>query len=406
MCDTLAYFSRVESGRSFFAKNSDRDPGEVQIIEITRAGRNIETGYLSEKLAKYTEGPFRSLKKIFGQFEHSYAALISRPLWIWGAEMGVNEKGVAIGNEAVFSKQKLNKDGLLGMDILRLALHNAENADAAADFIIHLLEKYGQGGDGSYSGTLKYHNSFIIKDPKKAVVLESSANSWVCRDVFDSASVSNCYTIEKDYDRASENLNGKNIAKELESWFYTFFANGHFRQKYTSAYIKNQDKGLPQLFSLLRSHINTQNNRPKGGMKSLCVHPGFLIKSETSSSMVVDYYGLQQIIWHISSPNPCVSLYKPLILGEAESFPLFADMKKSEAYFLQNHELSKYFLKNRVFFENQIKPLRDQTERTFQEIIYKDIADKDKSRLIDDCHRCYQIEKEYVSTVREFINQN
>ena len=231
MCDTLAFFSRVESGRSFFAKNSDRDPGEIQIIEMVDAGQDPGTDVLSENLSKYTKGPFLSLKKIFPQFEHPFAALISRPLWIWGAEMGVNEKGVAIGNEAVFSKEKLNDAGLLGMDILRLALHNAENADAAADFIIHLLERYGQGGNGSYSGTLMYHNSFLIKDRNKAIVLESSANSWACRDITDSASISNCYTIENDYQRASEKIKGKNVAKAFESWFYTFFARGAFPAK-------------------------------------------------------------------------------------------------------------------------------------------------------------------------------
>lgn len=40
---------------------------------------------------------------------------------MFGAEAGMNEYGVCIGNEAVFSKEKLvNYQGLLGMDMLRL----------------------------------------------------------------------------------------------------------------------------------------------------------------------------------------------------------------------------------------------------------------------------------------------
>lgn len=52
------------------------------------------------------------------------AVILSKPGWMWGAEMGANECGVVIGNEAVWTN---DNDGdhdpsvkrLLGMDLVR-----------------------------------------------------------------------------------------------------------------------------------------------------------------------------------------------------------------------------------------------------------------------------------------------
>lgn len=57
------------------------------------------------------------------QVSHTYSVILSKPAWMWGAEMGANEFGVCIGNEAVFTKhynpENDLKKRLLGMDLVR-----------------------------------------------------------------------------------------------------------------------------------------------------------------------------------------------------------------------------------------------------------------------------------------------
>jgi hypothetical protein len=47
--------------------------------------------------------------------------ILSKPAWCWGAEMGINDAGVAIGNEAIFSRLVSRRKALLGMDLVRIS---------------------------------------------------------------------------------------------------------------------------------------------------------------------------------------------------------------------------------------------------------------------------------------------
>src|SRR4051812_39529202 len=104
MCDTLC----VHSGDGLlFAKNSDRPPDEPQVIRTfpsRRPGSTLATQYLT------VPDP------------GAYALVGSQPTWLWGLEHGVNEHGVVIGNEKVWttSRPRSRPPALIGMDLVRL----------------------------------------------------------------------------------------------------------------------------------------------------------------------------------------------------------------------------------------------------------------------------------------------
>src|SRR6059036_60362 len=107
MCDCLlALGPATESGRTLFAKNSDRPPAEPQVIEWLPPRRD--------------DGPVHATYiPVAPHRRDTIGALVSRPTWMWGVEHGVNAAGVAIGNATIFTT--LDPRGcpaaLTGMDV-------------------------------------------------------------------------------------------------------------------------------------------------------------------------------------------------------------------------------------------------------------------------------------------------
>ncbi|MDF1513757.1 MAG: C69 family dipeptidase, partial [Anaerolineae bacterium] len=196
MCDTLvAMGSMTQDGSVLFAKNSDREPNEAQVLTYVPRQQHGEDEQIQ---CTYIQIP---------QVEQTNALLLCRPFWMWGAEMGVNEHGVTIGNEAVFTKEPVQKQGgLLGMDLIRLGLERADTADRALEIIVTLLQAYGQGGNCGLTHNFYYHNSFIIADHKQAWVLETAGTYWAALKVRNFYTISNGLTIGDTYDRASPGL--------------------------------------------------------------------------------------------------------------------------------------------------------------------------------------------------------
>ena len=129
MCDTyVALGNATKSGNVIFGKNSDRRGNEAQLITY-----NPRRSYSSEEMLKCTNIEIP-------QVSETAAVILSQPFWMYGAEIGVNEHSVVIGNEAVSSKEPLKDTGLLGMDILRLGLERGKSAKEALNVMIDVLE--------------------------------------------------------------------------------------------------------------------------------------------------------------------------------------------------------------------------------------------------------------------------
>jgi secernin len=184
-CDTsVAVGPATVDGSVIFAKNSDRSANECQ--PLTHVPRQAHApGALAQ--CQYLAIP---------QVADTWEMIGSRPHWLWGFEMGVNEWGVAIGNEAVLSREPYEEPAaLIGMDLVRLGLERGRSAGEAVRVMTALVERYGQGGSCEATTFRTYHNSFIVADPTTAWVLETAGRRWVAHRVRDRAAISNLYTI-------------------------------------------------------------------------------------------------------------------------------------------------------------------------------------------------------------------
>ncbi len=189
MCDCLVAMAEATGGPfTLFAKNSDRPPAERQVVEWSAPRRDVEV--LRATHIDVEAHPSDTL-----------GCLLSRPAWGWGAEHGVNEAGVAIGNTTVYTTldPRGAPDGLTGMDLVRLALERATGAADAVDVITSLLERYGQGGSGHdpsvVPGGRSYWNSFLVASAGTAFVIDTSGSEWAVEQVAEARAISNRTTI-------------------------------------------------------------------------------------------------------------------------------------------------------------------------------------------------------------------
>ena len=325
-CDTLVLTSKITaSGQNTLCKNSDRPLGEAQPLCF------------------------------YERSEGKYAVLGSRPYWMDGFEMGANEKGLFIGNEAEGSRMpKETEEGITGMAMLRIALEKAATAREAIDVISVLLQEHGQNANAHPTMDRRYENTFILCDPEEAWVMETAGREWAAKKVEDFAAVSNCYQITDDYDLCSEHM--EQIVAEnhwLRPGEKTNFAKAFTapadRQRNSVARMRRMQKlvseklygtgagdnapagrlDIKDMQKIFRDHFEGELNEPRfgscyGNFTTICMHAltGGIDSSQTSASMIMscDTRWKYKFLW--AAGLPCLSVYIPLYWVDPEKKPM------------------------------------------------------------------------------------
>ncbi len=322
MCDTsVAVGTSTADGSVIFAKNSDRPANECQPLRYYPA-------------ATFSAGAsVRCTHRAIPQARETLAVVGSQPWWMWGFEMGVNERGVAIGNEAVYGRDGYAEDGLLGMDLLRLGLERGRSADEALHVMVDLLEEFGQGGSADVSTPRSYHNSYIIADGAEAWVFETAGRYWAAEKVKGRRAISNCYTIGTEWDEASKDLVDHAVA---QGWWdrrrdFNFalaygdqtrdFSSGQCRYARATTVLGGAPKlTVPDLMRVLRDHAGVRSGAAGEEISTpICMHETPPNLGATAASLVVHLRSnvakpLSTLAWH-SFGSPCLSAFHPIYVG-------------------------------------------------------------------------------------------
>jgi hypothetical protein len=277
MCDSLvALGPATDTGRTIFAKNSDRPPDEAQLIERHEPRRDtapVRCTYIDvEPFAGETVG-------VTG----------CRPWWQWGFEHGLNDAGVVAGNETIYTT--LDPRGappaLIGMDLVRLGLERARSAEEWVAVVTDLLTRYGQGGSGHHGKDRPYWSSFLVADHGAAFVVETSGREFAVESVERTRAISNRTTIP------AFDATHRHPKQPVERWVDP-------RWEASKRVLADEPVTVEKVMRHLRSHDGMDGY-------SVCMHVPDV--EATTASLIVEL-GDDDVISHWLLGSPCEHEYE------------------------------------------------------------------------------------------------
>jgi dipeptidase len=247
--------------------------------------------------------------------------IMGKSFWTWGGEIGINEYGVAIGNEAVYTtlQNEEKRDGLVVTDMLRLGLERGRSAREAVEAIGSALEQFGQGGNCELSGNSHFDGSYLISDDSEAWILETAGRKWVAQKTVEPiASISNVLTIGEEWDLGcvNEPINWRQAyidpeilpsigSRERQACSYRCLQAEHGRITVKTA------------FEVLRQHDDDYHPGIVDVHRNICVHAGPPENRQwqATGAMVSEVNSDGVIGWFTATSGTCVSIFKPVFPG-------------------------------------------------------------------------------------------
>lgn len=318
-------------GQNILVKNSDRPLGEAQPLvwipgAVHKEGETLTCTHLSIPQARET-----------------YGVLGFKPYWIWGFEMGMNQWGVVIGNEAQGSRDcGETQEGLLGMDMLRLGLERGKSAHEAMHVIIAMLEEYGQNANASQLFDRRYENSFLLMDAREIWLLETAGRRWAAKRVRKPFGISNCYAIREDAEEMTSDLE---IFSRKNGWtapgepfdFAKAYTKEASRQMQSVPRFRRLNKLLGEApggktdftycRKICRDHFEGELLEPRfgagcGTFVTICMHAGAWDRAQTAASLMATYHEELGIVGRAAFSIPCCSAYMPIYWSEFVPEPM------------------------------------------------------------------------------------